>query len=90
MPIIEILEVNLPAEMRAHRLEDRFVAWLPGGPIGDSASYPDAVREAIALGAEGCVGFLVADEPVTTAPASKPDYSEPVPSILSRRKSKAK
>jgi hypothetical protein len=85
MPIIEILEVNLPAEMRAHRLEDRFVAWLPGGPIGAPASYPDAVREAIALGAEGCVGFLVADEPVSAASAV-PDYTKPLPAILSKTK----
>jgi hypothetical protein len=85
--IVEILGVNLEPSMKPYRHDDRFVCWLPGEPISEQTSHPDAVRGAIALGDEGCVGFL-ADEPVAAAPVAV-DYSKPLPGILSRRKQKS-
>jgi hypothetical protein len=80
--IVEILSPNLSAEQKPHRHEACFVAYVPGGTVGDPETYSDAVRSAIALGYEGCVGFLV--DPVA-APAGKPNYREPLPEILSRK-----
>jgi hypothetical protein len=84
MNIEEVLGPNLPKEMRPHRMEPRFVSWLPGAPISDPTSYPDAVSAAIALGYEGCVGFL-SEEPAPPV-ATKLDYSQPLPEIMSRTK----
>jgi hypothetical protein len=81
--IVEVLGVNLPREMKPYRMEPRFVAYLPGEDVSEPTSYPEAVSAAIALGDQGCVGF-VRDEPEPVAV----DYSKPLPGILSRRKQK--
>ena len=77
---IEEVGVNLSAQQKPHRHDNRFVAYVPGGTVGDPEPFADAVRAAIALGDEGCVGFL-ADEPVPVAI----DYRQPLPGILSRK-----
>ena len=85
--IIEIETVNLPREMRQFRGEDRFVAYAPDGYVSEPTDYSSAVRLACGMRADACVGFLPGEpEPVTAAPAGKPDYSQPLPEILSRTK----
>jgi hypothetical protein len=79
--IVEILCPNLSAEQKPYRLDNRFVAYVPGGTVGDPEPYADAVRTAIALGPQGCVGFVVTPEPAPVAI----DYSQPLPGILSRK-----
>jgi hypothetical protein len=83
--IIEILSPNLPSELKQYRDEQRWCAYINPEQPGDLMSYPEAVREAIALGIEGCVGYVEELEP-QAAVVPTPDYSEPVPSYLSRRK----
>jgi hypothetical protein len=83
--IIEILSPNLPLDLKQYRNEEKWCAYIRPEQPGALVSYSEAVREAIALGANGCVGFVVV-EPVSAVPAGKPDYSQPLPDILSRTK----
>jgi hypothetical protein len=85
MNVVEITSPNLSKEMKPRRHEPRFVSWVPGGPFSDPTSYPEALREAIALGDEGCVGFVSTEkEPAPVAAAI--DYSKPLPGLISRKK----
>jgi hypothetical protein len=79
--IVEILTVNLPQEMKPFRMEERFIAYSNPNEPGELMSFPEARRAYLGLGDEGHLGFI-ADDP---AP-SKPDYSQPVPSLLSKKK----
>jgi hypothetical protein len=85
MNVVEITSPNLSSEMKPHRHEPRFVSWVPGGPFGDPTSYREAVCAAIDLGDDGCVGF-VSDEQAPVAAAVKVDWSQPRPSIISRKR----
>jgi hypothetical protein len=88
MKIVEIESVSLPRELRQYREEDRWVAFAPDGYVSEAVPYSAAIRLANARGgAHTSVGFLVEPaEPATVTATSKPDYSDPVPSYLSRRK----
>jgi hypothetical protein len=77
--IIEIETPNDPL-VRQHGQAARFCAYVTMSRPGKLTTYPAAVREAIELGANACVGYV--EEPVVV------DYSAPVPSVLSRRKPK--
>jgi hypothetical protein len=81
--IVEVEGVNPPRELRQFRLDDRWVAYTDLEHPGVPTSYSEAVREAIALGINGCVGYVI-EEPAPVV--SKPDYSKPLPSLLSRKK----
>jgi hypothetical protein len=78
--IIEIESPNAP-EVRKYGSTERFCAYLNPQQPGELTTYQAAVREAIALGFHGCVGYVEELEPVV-----KPDYSKPLPSVLSRKK----
>jgi hypothetical protein len=75
-----ITEIETPNDplVRKHGQTARFVAYVTMSRPGGLTTYADAVREAIALGANGCVGCV--EDPVVI------DYSAPVPGVLSRRK----
>ena len=83
--IREIEGVNLDRDLRQFTHDDRFVAYIPGGYVSEAQPFSDAVREAAALSGDACVGFL--EEPLVAAEPA-PDYSEPVPSYLGKRKRK--
>jgi hypothetical protein len=83
MQITEIETVNLPRELRQYRDENRWVAFSPDGFVSDAVSYSEAIR--LANGRGGCdtaVGFL------TSEPVAAPDWKQPQPSIISRKKPK--
>jgi hypothetical protein len=71
MNIVEVLGPNLSHEQKPHRQAARFVAYVPGGTVGDAESYADAVRTAIALGDDGCVGFLTSEPASDVIPRKK-------------------
>jgi hypothetical protein len=77
--ITEILSPNA-LEVRKHGHKEAFCAYLNPQQPGELTTYQNAVREAIALGADGCVGYVE-----ETAPAAI-DYNHPLPGILSRKK----
>jgi hypothetical protein len=86
MEIIEIGCPNIPVKLRQYKLDDHWVAYnnpeKPSAPM----SYAEAIQVANNMQPAGAVGFLVpGPEPV---PVVKPDYSKPLPSVLSRKKQK--
>jgi hypothetical protein len=85
--VIEILGPNLPKEMRGSIQDDRFIAYTEGFQ-SEAMPYFDAVRTANGLDGLPSVGFIADDEEPMAAAVSTPDYSEPVPSYMSRRKRK--
>jgi hypothetical protein len=88
MNIVEILGVNLEPSMKPFQHDDRFVAYEPGGPISEPMPHRDAVRVAAGMSASACVGFLLSEEPEPDPAVELVtiDYTQPLPSYLSRRK----
>lgn len=86
--IIEVESVSLPRELRQHRNDEHWVAFSPDGYMSEPVSYSVAIRLANARGGfDTSIGYLVPEEPAAAQVAvSKPDYSSPVPSRLSRKK----
>jgi hypothetical protein len=79
--VVEVESVSLPRELRQYRGDERWVAFSPDGYVSEAVSYSEAIRLANGRGgADTSVGFLVEPEP-----ASKPDYSQPLPAILSKK-----
>lgn len=72
-------------EQHRNKLQDRWVSYLPGGYTSEPQPFRDAMKEAI--NKDLYVGFLV-EVPGPVLPP-KPDYSKPLPGVLSRKKQKA-
>ncbi len=86
MKIREIEGPNAP-EIRKYGQEERFVAYEPGGPVSEPMPHQDAVRVAAGMGYSACVGFLPGEEePAAAVELVTIDYTQPLPSYLSRRK----
>ena len=83
MKTIEITSPALPADIREFRNQERFVVVSEDG---ETTSEPMTYREAIwrANGLPGlpAVCFVTEDE----VPESAPDYSEPVPTYMGKRR----
>jgi hypothetical protein len=75
--IVEIFTVNLPSEMKPFRLEERFVYYSNPNEPSEPMSFPEARRGYMGLGDEGHLAFVSDDV--------KPDWSEPLPGILSKK-----
>ncbi len=80
--IIEIETISLPRELRQYRNDDRWVAFSPDGFVSEAVDYSAAIRLANARGGyETAVGFLTGEP----EPATAPDWTKPLPGILSRK-----
>jgi hypothetical protein len=69
-------------EQHRNRLEPRWVAFVPNGYTSQPQSFKEALREAIDK--DLYVGFMEEVEGPVVPP--RPDYSKPLPSVLSRKK----
>jgi hypothetical protein len=71
-------------EQHRNRLEPRWVSYLPGGYTSEPQAFKDAMQEAIDK--DLYIGFM--EEIPDPIVAPKPDYSKPLPSVISRKKQK--
>jgi 6-phosphogluconolactonase/glucosamine-6-phosphate isomerase/deaminase len=75
--IIEITTVNPPPELKPFVMDERWVAYEDPKEPGEPMIFVKARRAYLRLGNDGHLGFL--------APDVKPDWSEPLAGILSKK-----